>query len=187
VGPFDSLLAKCIRSHSAKVASLSSISDTTLDKEALPVPMCVFFVECYGHGIQQSTSLPSVTFGKVTRIAILFVFIIPSKQTKDISHIYHRYHIIITYIIHTTYLTKTINLTNITTSNKFENKHKSPTTTNISFKYLTKHYEHQQVQAKLSHKVLTTPTNISSCAQSISAMWAVGLVQRWARRSMRVV
>jgi tRNA G10 N-methylase Trm11 len=117
----------------------------------------------------------------------LVVFIISSKQTKDISHNHHRYHRIITYIIHTTYLTKTINLANITTSNKFEHKHKSPTFTNISLKYLIKHYQHQQVQTKLSHKVLTTPTNIRSCAQSISTRWAAGLVRRWARRSMRVV
>jgi hypothetical protein len=118
---------------------------------------------------------------KVANIPFLFVFIIPSKQTKNISHNHHIYHIYITY------LTKTINLINITTSNKFEHKHKSPTLTNISLNYLRKHYQHQQVQTKLSHKVLITPTKIRSCAQSISARWAAGLVRRWAGRSMRVV
>jgi hypothetical protein len=121
VGPFESLFVECVRMHSTKDPPLLSASATTLGKEALLVPRCVFFVECY--------------------------------------------------VIHTTYLTKTINLTNITTSNKLEHKHKSPTLTNISPKYLTKHYQHQQVQTKLSHKVLTTLTNIRSRAQSISMRW----------------
>jgi hypothetical protein len=59
--------------------------------------------------------------------------------------------------------------------------------TNKSLKYLTKHYQHQQVQTKLSHKLLKTPTKIRSCAQSILVRWAAGLVRRWAGRSMRVV
>jgi hypothetical protein len=63
------------------------------------------FSECYDLHTRQSNSLPSVT-GKVTRILFLFVFTIPSKQTKHISHNHHRYHIIIIYIIETTYFKK---------------------------------------------------------------------------------
>jgi hypothetical protein len=36
-------------------------------------------------------SLPSVILSKVTRIPFLFVFVVPSKQTKDISHNHHIY------------------------------------------------------------------------------------------------
>jgi hypothetical protein len=115
------------------------------------------FAECY---TQQSAQRP---------------FFISSKQKKDIYHRHHIYHRI------NTCITNTIYLTNITTSKKFH-KHKSPTLTNISLKYVTKYYQHQQVQTKLSHKVLPTPTNIRS-----SARWATGLVRRWAGRSMRGV
>jgi hypothetical protein len=125
----------------------------------------------------------------MTRIIIFYLFLLFHPNKQKIYHItpniHHRYHRIITYIIHTTYLTKTINLTNII--HKFKHKHKSPTLTNISLKYLTKHYQHQQVQTKSSHKVLTTPINIRSCAQNISARWVAGLVRRWVGRSMRVV
>jgi hypothetical protein len=74
-------------------------------------------------------SLPSamvIALGKVTRKPLfLFVFAIPSKQTKDIYHshhiIYHSHH---KYHRINTFITNTIYLTNITTSNKFH-KHKS--------------------------------------------------------------
>jgi hypothetical protein len=69
----------------------------------------------------------------------------------------------------------------------FEHKYKYPTLKNISLNFLTKHYQHQQVQTKLPHKVLTTLTKIISCAQSISSRRAAGVVRQWARRSMRVV
>jgi hypothetical protein len=169
---------------------LPSASATTLSKETLPVPRCAFFAECYGHGTRQKTYLPNVTLDKVIRIPFYYLCLLlhPNKQKTYhiiITDIHHRYHRIITYIIHTTYLIKTINLTNITTSNKFEHKHKPPTLTNISLKYLTKYYQHQQVQIKLCHKVLTTPTNIRSCAQSISVRCAAGLVRRQARQFMR--
>jgi hypothetical protein len=47
------------------------------------------FVECYTRQSDQNTSF-------------LFVLAIPSKQTKDISHIHHRYQKVIIYIKHTT-------------------------------------------------------------------------------------
>jgi hypothetical protein len=103
--PFVSSFVECTRWHSAKLASLTSAKTTTLVKEALPVPRCAFFAECYGHGTRQNNSLPSVTLDKVTRVSFLFVFAFPSKQTKDISYNHHKYHIIITYIIGTTYFT----------------------------------------------------------------------------------
>jgi hypothetical protein len=176
MGPFDSLFFECIRRHSVKklyrfpgVSSLLSAMVMALGK----VPLCRVLHSA-----------------KWTEYLFLFVFIFQSKQTKYVtksSYMHHRYHRIITYIIHATYLTKTINLTNITTSNKFKHKHKSPTHTNISLKYLAKHYQHQQVHTMLSNKVLTTPTNKRSCAQNIPARWAAVLVQRWAGWSMRVV
>jgi hypothetical protein len=81
--------------------SFASVLATTLVKEALSVHRCAFFVECYGHDTRQNISLPSVTLGKVTRIPFLFVFVIPSKQTKDISHNHHIYITDITESSHT--------------------------------------------------------------------------------------
>jgi hypothetical protein len=65
-------------------------------------------------------SLPRVTLGKVAIIPFLFVFAIPSKQTKDTYRRHHIYHRI------NTCITNTIYLTNINTSNKFH-KHRSLT------------------------------------------------------------
>jgi hypothetical protein len=53
MGPFDSLFTECIRRHSAKVASLSSASATTLGKRNFTGPRCAFFAECYGHGTRE--------------------------------------------------------------------------------------------------------------------------------------
>jgi hypothetical protein len=104
VDPFASSFAECIRWHLAKVACLPSVSATTLGNEALSVHRCAFFADCYGHGTRQSTSLPSVTLDKVTRIPLLFVFAIPSKQTKDISY---NHRIYITYITESSHTSKT--------------------------------------------------------------------------------
>jgi hypothetical protein len=68
VCPFARSFAECIRRHSAKIASLPSVLATSLDKEALPIQMCVFYAECYGHGTGQYTSLPSVTLGNALDI-----------------------------------------------------------------------------------------------------------------------
>jgi hypothetical protein len=76
VGPFDGLFAKCIMWHSAKVVPLPSTMVMTLGKEALSVPRCTFFVECCGRGTRQSTSLPSVTLDKVTRISLFYLFLL---------------------------------------------------------------------------------------------------------------
>jgi hypothetical protein len=46
-GPFVSSFVERTRRHSAKVASLPSTEAKTLSKEALPVPRCAFFAECY--------------------------------------------------------------------------------------------------------------------------------------------
>jgi hypothetical protein len=67
VGPFDSHFAECIKKHSTKVASLPNTSDTTLSKEALPVPRCVFFVECYGHDTRLNISCRIECYGHGTR------------------------------------------------------------------------------------------------------------------------
>jgi hypothetical protein len=49
-GPICQYLCRRTRRHSTKVASLPSVEATTLGKEALSVPMCAFFAECYGLG-----------------------------------------------------------------------------------------------------------------------------------------
>jgi hypothetical protein len=142
-GPIVIFFIKCSRRDMSKLASLLSVRATTLGKKALPVPRRCFSPECYGPDTRQSTSLSSVTLGKVTSIHLFYFFSIPSKQTKDItytsqiSHNNHRYHIYITY------LTKTINQTSShIIINMFGHKHKYPTLKNISLKYLTKHYQH---------------------------------------------
>jgi hypothetical protein len=53
-GPFVSFFAECSRRHSAKLASLPSTRVTTLGKEALLVPRCSFFAECYDPDTRQS-------------------------------------------------------------------------------------------------------------------------------------
>jgi hypothetical protein len=68
--------------HSAKLASLPSAKATTLSKETLPVPRCAFFAECYDLDTRQSTSLPSVTLGKVTRIPHFYLFLLFIKTNK---------------------------------------------------------------------------------------------------------
>jgi hypothetical protein len=93
-GPFVSSFVECIRRHSAKVAFLPSVKATTLSKEALPVHRCAFFVECYGLDTRQSTSLPSVALGKVTRIPLFYLFFLLHPNKQKISHI------IITYTSH---------------------------------------------------------------------------------------
>jgi hypothetical protein len=105
VGPFVSFFIDCICRHSTKLASLPSAKATTLDKEALPVPRCAFFAECYNLETQQSDRLP---------LLYLFFLFHPNKQKIYhiiITYTSHRYHIIITYIIETTYITKSTNLT----------------------------------------------------------------------------
>jgi hypothetical protein len=62
ISPFVSTFAECTRRHSTKVASLPSAEAITLGKEALPVPRCAFFAECYGLGTRQSTSLKSCIY-----------------------------------------------------------------------------------------------------------------------------
>jgi hypothetical protein len=100
--PFVRFFAECSRRHSAKLASLPSVGATALGKETLPVPRCCFFAECYGPDTRQSDQYTS----------FLFVFSIPSKQTKDItytsqiSHNHHRYHIIITDITYTSHISQ---------------------------------------------------------------------------------
>ena len=84
-GPFVRFFAECSVWHSAKRASLPSARATTLGKESIPVPRSWFFAECYGLDTRQSDQYTP----------FLFVFPIPSKQTKDISqisHIYITYH-----------------------------------------------------------------------------------------------
>jgi hypothetical protein len=84
-GPHVRYSAECLVWHSAKRASLSSVRAITLGKEPIQVPRSWFFAECYGSDTRQSDQYT----------LFLFVFPIPSKQTKDISqisHIYITYH-----------------------------------------------------------------------------------------------
>jgi hypothetical protein len=110
-GPHVRYFTECLVWHSAKRASLTSARASTLGKEPIPVPMSWFFTECYGPDTRQSTSLPSVTLGKVTSIH-LFICFLYSIQTNKIYHIYITY---ITYIHH-----------------RYHHKHKYPTQTQIS-------------------------------------------------------
>jgi hypothetical protein len=63
----------------------------TLGKEALPISRCAFFAEWYGHYTRQMQYLSSVRLDKVARDPFFICFIIPSKQTKHISHNHHIY------------------------------------------------------------------------------------------------
>jgi hypothetical protein len=94
--PFVSHFIECSWRHSVKLASLPSASATTLGKEALPVPRCCFFAECYDLGTPQSDQYTPFN---------LFLLFHPHKQ--KISHIYHRYHIIITDITYTSHISQT--------------------------------------------------------------------------------
>ena len=90
--PFASPFVKSSDRHSTKRASLSSVWTPTLGKEALPVPKCAFFAECYSYSTRQRVSLPSVTLGKVTRKThFLFVFLSHPNKKKiyiiDITYI----------------------------------------------------------------------------------------------------
>jgi hypothetical protein len=117
---------------------LPSARAIALGKEALPIPRCSFFGECYDLDTRQRTSLPSVTLDKVTSIHLFYSFFIFHPNKQKISHNHHRDHIYITY------LTKNINQTSShSITNMFKHKHKNPTLKNISLKYLTKHYQHQ--------------------------------------------
>jgi hypothetical protein len=80
-GPHVRYFAECLVWHSAKCASLPSARAITLGKEPILVPRSWFFVECYGSDTRQSDQYTP----------FLFVFPIPSKQTKDISQISHIY------------------------------------------------------------------------------------------------
>jgi hypothetical protein len=97
VGSFAGSFAECARRNSAKGAYLPSARTTTLDNESLRFS-----------GVP---SLSSVTLGKVTKTH-LFIYLYYSIQTNKTyitytSHSSQNHH----YIIETTYLTKTSNLT----------------------------------------------------------------------------
>jgi hypothetical protein len=92
--------------HSAKrlyrcpgVPSLPSAMIWTLRKAALPVPRCAFFAECYDLDTRQSTSLPSVTLGKVTSIPFFNCFCYSIQTNK-------RYPIIIIDITYTSHISR---------------------------------------------------------------------------------
>jgi hypothetical protein len=89
-GPHVRFFAECCIRHSVKRAYLPSARATALGKEPIPVPRSWFFVECYGPDTRQSTSLPSVTLGKMTSTHLFYLFFLfyPNKQK-----IHHRYHI----------------------------------------------------------------------------------------------
>jgi hypothetical protein len=82
---------ECFVWHSAKRASLPSVRVTTLGKEPIPVATSWFFAECYGPDTRQSTSLPSVTLGKVTSIHLFYLFSLFHPNKQKIFHIYHIY------------------------------------------------------------------------------------------------
>jgi hypothetical protein len=79
-----------------KACFFASVRATTLGKEPIPVPRSWFFAECYDPDTRQSTSLPSVTLGKVTSTHLFYLFFLfyPNKQK-----IFHRYHIYTSQII----------------------------------------------------------------------------------------
>jgi hypothetical protein len=103
-GSFVSFFTECSRRHSVKLATLLSARATTLGKESLLVSRCSFFAECYGPGTRQSTSLSSVTLGKVISIHLFNLFLLFHPNKQNISHIHHRYHIIIIDITYTSHI-----------------------------------------------------------------------------------
>jgi hypothetical protein len=74
------------RQRASLSVPLPSVETTSLGKEALPVPRCAFFVECYDLGTRQSTSLPSVTLDKVTSISLFYLFLLFYPNKQKISH-----------------------------------------------------------------------------------------------------
>jgi hypothetical protein len=98
--PFVRFFVECSMRHSAKFASLPSARATTLGKEALPMPRYWSSAECYGPDTRQSTSLLSVTLGKVTSIHLFYLFFLFNPNKQKIPHIHHIDHIYITYIHH---------------------------------------------------------------------------------------
>jgi hypothetical protein len=88
VDPFDSPFAECDERNSVTRASLPSARTTTLDKETLPIPRCAFFAECYGHYTRQSHSLSSVTFKKVIRNPLFYLFLLFHPNKQNIYYIY---------------------------------------------------------------------------------------------------
>jgi hypothetical protein len=127
-GNGDDAFAECYLIHSAKrlllcrvsaslhsghlsvslpSALLPSARVTALGKETLPVPRCSFSVECSDPDTRHKTSLPSVTLNKVTSTHLLYLFFLFYPNKQKISHIHHRYHIIITDITYTSYISQT--------------------------------------------------------------------------------
>jgi hypothetical protein len=90
-GPPVRYFVECLVWHSAKRASLLSVRAITLGKEPIPVPKSWFFAECYAPNTRQSTSLSSVTLGKVTSIHLFYLFFIFHPNKQKISHIHHIY------------------------------------------------------------------------------------------------
>jgi hypothetical protein len=138
-GPHVRFFAECSVRHSAKRASLPSANDITLGKVPKPVPRYLLFVECYDPDTRQSTSLPSVTLGKVTSMYLFYLFFVFHPHKQKISHIY------ITDII--TNINSQHKHETVTTNINIHHKHKCSTqvsNTNISLKRL-----------KLSHKYQT--------------------------------
>lgn len=137
VGLFAGSFAECAGRHSAKGAYLPSAATISLDKEALSVPKCllcrVLWLSHSAKNLFAECNTPEIDQKK----PFLFVFIIPSKQTKDIYHWHHIYHIINTCITNTIIsqisphqtsftninLTKYLTTSSIININKF-NKHK---------------------------------------------------------------
>ena len=78
------------------VTSLPSVSSLHLATGPLAEPDIRFFAECYDTNTRQTTSLPSVTLGKVTSTHLLNLFFYSIQTNKryitDITYIHHRYH-----------------------------------------------------------------------------------------------
>jgi hypothetical protein len=91
-----------------EITSLSSVSQPTLGKGATSGAFCQFLCRCRVPGSQHSAkklyrcpgvpSRPSamtLTLGKVTSIHLFHLFFLFYPNKQKISHIHHRYHIII--------------------------------------------------------------------------------------------
>jgi hypothetical protein len=149
-GPHVRLFAECSVRHSAKPTSLPSASDIALDKVPKPVPRFLLFAECCDPDTRQSASLSSVTLGKVTSIYLLFVFCIPSTQTKDITYISHMYITDIITNINSQHKHKTV-----TTNINIHHKHKCSTQVsniNISLKRRKLSHKYQHIDISIIHK-----------------------------------
>jgi hypothetical protein len=163
------------RSNGPPHQSLCQVCELSLSKEGafaecqghntLPVLMCAFFAECYGHCTRQRHSLPSVTLGKMTTDLPFYLFLIfhPNKQKIyiiDITFTPKNHHM---YCQHS-YPTKSTKLTSFSqTSLSLDQVLLTSTSfTNVSIIYTHKHKYHKFHKHKFQITTKFIRTSVSA-------------------------